>query len=105
MRFLSRFSVPAIMLSIFIGGCATPDTPNKSNYERLMSEAQAEFDKSVMMKQAWLTAETALEKAKEAAAAADWATAMKQAKKAKEHSELAQAQAATEANTTANFLE
>jgi hypothetical protein len=91
-------AAPAIAITLILGGCATPDTPNKANYERVLGEAQAAYDKSAMMKGAWLTAEDALEGAQKAAAEGDWEKAMKLAKKAREHSELAQAQATAEGN-------
>ncbi|KPK11206.1 MAG: hypothetical protein AMJ68_06850 [Acidithiobacillales bacterium SG8_45] len=105
MKNLKTTLLPVIAIALLSAGCATTDTPNKANYERVLGEAQAAFDKSNMMKAAWLTAEDALDDAKKAAEAGDWEKAMKLANKAKAHSEIAQQQAMAEANATANFLE
>ena len=105
MKNLKTTVLPVFAIALLSAGCATTDTPNKTNYERVLGEAQAAFDKSNMMKGAWLTAEDALDDAKKAAEAGDWEKAMKLANKAKAHSEIAQEQAMAEANATPNFLE
>jgi outer membrane PBP1 activator LpoA protein len=98
-------ALPVIAIALLTAGCATTDTPNKTNYERVLGEAQAAFDKSAMMKHAWLTADDALTDARKAAEEGDWEKAMKLAKKAKAHSELAQEQAMAEASATVNYID
>ena len=105
MKNLFSTVIPVIAIALVSAGCATTDTPNKTNYERVLGEAQAAFDKSAMMDHAWSTADDALTDAKKAAEDGDWEKAMKLAKKAKDHSELAQAQAMAEANATVNYLD
>jgi hypothetical protein len=105
MKYLTSTAASSIAIALVSAGCASMDTPNKSNYERVLGEAQAAFDKSAMMKHAWSTADDALTDAKKAADAGDWATAINLAKKAREHSELAQAQAMSEANADVKYME
>lgn len=105
MKYLTSVASSSIAIALVCTGCASMDTPNKSNYERVLGEAQAAFDKSAMMKHAWSTADDALTDAKKAADAGDWATAIKLAKKAREHSELAQAQAVSETNADIKYME